>query len=85
MSLGSIAREVCIAALSPMLAGEIGVASIKAFTTQIALLAIIGLKISQIKKSLKSEAFNKLLNGLNQYYSSFKKSFTIGQHYLRHF
>ena len=60
----SIAREVHSGAFTH--AGpEIGVASTKAFTTQIALLAIIGLKISQIKKSLKSEAFNKLLNGLN--------------------
>ena len=60
----SIAREVHSGAFTH--AGpEIGVASTKAFTTQIALLAIIGLRISQIKKSLNDKIFKNLLNSLN--------------------
>ena len=60
----SIAREVHSGAFTH--AGpEIGVASTKAFTTQIALLAIIGLRISQIKKSLNGKIFNNLLDSLN--------------------
>ncbi len=60
----SIAREVHSGAFTH--AGpEIGVASTKAFTTQIALLAIIGLRISQIKKSLNEKIFKNLLNSLN--------------------
>ena len=60
----SIAREVHSGAFTH--AGpEIGVASTKAFTTQIALLAIIGLRISQIKKSLNDKIFKNLLNSIN--------------------
>ncbi|MEE2605365.1 MAG: glutamine--fructose-6-phosphate transaminase (isomerizing) [Bacteroidota bacterium] len=60
----SIAREVHSGAFTH--AGpEIGVASTKAFTTQIALLTLIGLRISQIKKSLNDKIFKKLINSLN--------------------
>ena len=60
----SIAREVHSGAFTH--AGpEIGVASTKAFTTQIALLAIIGLRISQIKKSLNDKIFKNLLKSIN--------------------
>jgi glucosamine--fructose-6-phosphate aminotransferase (isomerizing) len=68
----SIAREVHSGAFTH--AGpEIGVASTKAFTTQIALLAIIGLRISQIKKSLNDKIFKNLLNSINNITTLSKK------------
>lgn len=43
---------------------EIGVASTKAFTGQLAVLTMMALKIAQAKKSISSERYQKLLNEL---------------------
>ncbi|MFZ9877149.1 MAG: glutamine--fructose-6-phosphate transaminase (isomerizing) [Chitinophagaceae bacterium] len=62
--VGSSIARMCHAGAYTHAGPEIGVASTKAFTAQLAVLSMIALKIAQLKGTLSAERINTLLNEL---------------------